>query len=104
MALLRRTFLSTALGIAVLAGPVPALADIVTANCTSMLDFDIYKFDTNQAEQTIDGIGDSEFSMDESEIVLVGDFGEYRFDLDVGTLYHNDSDTSVYCTYSTSED
>ena len=79
----------------------PSSADTITANCTGMFELDIYKFDTTKAEQDVDGIGASEFEMDASEIRLRGAFGEYRFDLNAGTLYHTDSDTGVYCTYRT---
>jgi hypothetical protein len=65
-----------------------------------MVNFDIYTIDTELATQEVEGIGTSEFSMDENFIYLRGAYGEYRFDLKAGTLYLNDSDTSVYCTYS----
>ena len=81
-----------------------ANAEIIEANCTGMLEFDIYEIDTDVAKQEIYKIGESEVSIDEEFIRLAGDFGEYRFDLNAGTLYHNDSDTGVYCTYSTKQD
>lgn len=84
------------------AGAAPA--DIVTANCTGMLDLDIYTFDTTLDRQDIAGIGLADFTMDEDAIRLEGDFGSYRFDLNAGTLYHNDSDTGLYCTYKTREE
>ncbi len=87
-----------------LAAPVPTLADTVIANCTGMLNFDVYTIDTERPRQEIDGIGEAEVTMDEDFIYLDGSFGEYRFDLKAGTLYHNDSDTSVYCTYKWVDD
>lgn len=87
-----------------LTAPVPALANTVIANCTGMLNFDIYTIETDRPRQEIEGIGEAEVSMDEDFIYLHGDFGEYRFDLKAGTLYHNDSDTSVYCTYKGLDD
>ena len=83
---------------------LPASADVITANCTGMLNFDIYTFDTEKPTQEIENIGTAEFSMDEDFIYLRGTFGEYKFDLKAGTLYHNESDTSVYCTYSGLDD
>jgi len=55
------------------------------------------------ASQEVENIGMSDTVIDDEAIVLTGDFGEYRFDLNVGTLYHNGSDTGVYCTYSTKD-
>jgi hypothetical protein len=80
--------------------PLRATAGTIVANCTGMVNFDIYRMDPDLPTQDVEGIGQSEFSRDESSIRLRGDFGEYRFDLKVGTLYLNDSDTGVYCTYS----
>jgi hypothetical protein len=82
---------------------VPAYADIIITNCTGMLNLDRYEFDTDQPEQDVAGIGPSTFSMDEQEIRLLGNFGEYRFDLNVGTLYHNGTDTGLYCTYGNND-
>jgi len=103
MAFKKTRFVGAAFGLALLIGAVPALADTITANCTGMLNLDKYEFDTDLAEQDVAGIGLSEFSINELEIRLLGDFGEYRFDLKVGTLYHNGSDTGLYCTYRTEE-
>lgn len=100
MTLMRKINLASVLGLAALAFPLQASAATITANCTGMLNFDIYTIDTERATQEVEGIGTSEFSMDEKFIYLRGDFGEYKFDLKAGTLYLNDSDTSVYCTYS----
>jgi hypothetical protein len=68
-----------------------------------MVNFDIYTIDTQMASQEVENIGMSDTVIDDEAIVLTGDFGEYRFDLNVGTLYHNGSDTGVYCTYSTKD-
>ena len=95
----RRIALAVAAGAAVLAMPVGALAGTVTANCTGMLNLDIYEIDTGRDTQDVAGIGASAVTVSEDEIVLTGAFGSYRFDLKAGTLYHNDSDTGVYCTY-----
>lgn len=95
----RRIAFALAAGAAALALPTGALAGTVTANCTGMLNLDIYEIDTGLAEQDVDGIGASEVTFSDEEIVLTGAFGSYRFDLKAGTLYHNDSDTGVYCTY-----
>lgn len=80
--------------------PLAAPAEIVTANCTGMFDLDIYTIDTTIETQEIEKIGTATVVADEAFIVLTGDFGEYRFDLNAGTLYHNGSDTGLYCTYS----
>ncbi|MFN3147386.1 MAG: hypothetical protein ACE368_20125 [Paracoccaceae bacterium] len=95
----RRIALALAAGAAMLAAPVDAVAGTVTANCTGMLNLDIYEIDTERDTQDVAGIGTSEVTVSEDEIVLTGAFGSYRFDLKAGTLYHNDSDTGVYCTY-----
>lgn len=80
----------------------PSWSESIVANCTGMVNFDIYTIDTEESSQEIENIGLSEVSfVEDMEIVLTGDFGEYRFDRKVGTLYHNGSDTGVYCTYST---
>jgi hypothetical protein len=79
--------------------PGPAVAATITANCTGMLDLNIYEIDTDQPTQDVAGIGASTVSVTADEIRLEGDFGQYRFDLKAGTLYHNDSDTGLYCTY-----
>jgi len=80
-----------------------ASAESIVANCTGMVNFDIYTIDTQMASQEVENIGMSDTVIDDEAIVLTGDFGEYRFDLNVGTLYHNGSDTGVYCTYSTKD-
>ncbi len=88
---------------AVLAGSmfaVSASAETITANCTGMLNFDIYNFDTEAPLQTVEGIGEANYERTEDAIILTGDFGEYRFDILLGTLYHNGSDTGIYCTYT----
>lgn len=88
---------------AVLAGSmfaVSASAETITANCTGMLNFDIYNFDSESPLQTIEGIGEANFELTEVDIILTGAFGEYRFNIVDGTLYHNGSDTGIYCTYS----
>jgi len=79
-------------------------AENIVANCTGMLNLDIYTIDTEQATQDVENIGMADVMIDEEFIVLTGDFGEYKFDRNVGTLYHNGNDTSVYCTYSTKDD
>lgn len=78
----------------------PVVAETITANCTGMLNLDIYTFDTALPKQDIIGIGPADVAITDQMIVLTGAFGEYRFDLKVGTLYHNGSDTGLYCTYS----
>ena len=78
----------------------PASAETITANCTGMLNFDIYNFDSEAPQQTVEGIGEANFELTEDAIVLTGAFGEYRFDIEVGTLYHNGSDPGIYCTYT----
>lgn len=103
MAFERKRFIGAAIGFVSLVVTVPAHADTITANCTGMLNLDRYEFDDDQPEQDVAGIGPSTFSIDDQEIRLLGDFGEYRFDLNVGTLYHNGTDTGLYCTYRTNE-
>lgn len=83
--------------------PTAASAEIITANCTGMFDLEIYEMDAELESQEVEGIGMADFSMDEEFIVLTGDFGEYKFDLEAGTLYHDESDTGLYCTYSRAE-
>jgi hypothetical protein len=68
-----------------------------------MFDLNIYKVDTELETQEVEGIGTADFAMDAEFIVLTGEFGEYKFDLEAGTLYHNESDTGLYCTYSRAE-
>lgn len=94
-----RRFLAAVVGLAALTLPVMASAEIITANCTGMVNLDIYKIDPTQPVQDVDGIGTSQVTITDAEILLEGAFGVYRFDLKAGTLYHNDSDTGVYCTY-----
>jgi hypothetical protein len=79
---------------------VSATAEIITANCTGMLNFDIYKFDSEAPQQMVEGIGEANFELIEDSIILTGVFGEYRFNIEAGTLYHNGSDTGIYCTYT----
>lgn len=77
-----------------------AWAGTITANCTGMLNFDIYTFDSEKDSQDVKGIGASQYTQTDDFITLVGDFGEYKFDLAAGTLYLNGNDTGVYCTYT----
>jgi hypothetical protein len=93
----RKVFWS-ALGLALIM-PGLASATTITANCTGMLDLNIYEIDPTLETQEVEGIGLSTITKSDDEIRLAGDFGEYRFDLKAGTLYHNDSDTGLYCTY-----
>ncbi|GGD41906.1 hypothetical protein [Sinisalibacter lacisalsi] len=95
--------LPAALALSVVMLPQAVSAETIIANCTGMLDFDIYTIDTSQSSQEVENIGMAEVTVEEEAILLTGEFGEYRFDLEAGTLYHNGSDTGVYCTYS-SED
>lgn len=97
---MRKTLFSTAVSVALVNGTVSTSSDIITANCTGMLDLNVYTFDPDLPKQDVEGIGSADFSMDDTMILLRGAFGTYRFDLKVGTLYHNDSDTGLYCTYS----
>ena len=94
---MRRTSLATALALAALG--LPAAAGTITANCTGMLNLDIYRIESDQPTQDIDKIGPSQVTISDTEILLEGAFGTYRFDLKAGTLYQNGSDTGVYCTY-----
>ncbi len=103
MPLSRTATFATAIALSLLV-PQAAWADKVVANCTGMLDFDIYTIDTELTSQEIEPIGEAEVAIDEDFIVLTGAFGEYKFDRNAGTLYHNDRDTSVYCTYSTKQE
>ncbi len=70
------------------------------ANCTGMVDFDIYKIDEDLLEQDINIIGKSKVKFQENVIILTGSYGEVKFDLKLGTMYRNGSDTGIYCTYS----
>ncbi len=90
----------TAIGLLALMPAGPASAGTITANCTGMFNLDIYEFDKTLAKQDVAGIGSADVTITDAEIVLKGAFGDYRFDLKAGTLYHNGSDTGVYCTYS----
>lgn len=90
--------LAAALGLALL--PITAQAKTVTANCTGMFNLDTYKFDTEQPEQEVAGIGKGAFTMDEQAIVMVGSFGEWRFELKGGKLYQDGKDSGLHCTYS----
>jgi hypothetical protein len=89
-----------AVGLLALMTPGPVSAGPVTANCTGMFNLDVYTFDPALPTQDVANIGTAEVAFSDQAIVLTGAFGEYRFDLKVGTLYHNGSDTGVYCTYS----
>jgi hypothetical protein len=86
---------------AIVAGQA-ASAEIITANCTGMFNLDVYAIDASKPSQEVAGIGMAEVSINEEAIVLTGDFGEMRFDLKVGTLYKNGSDTGIYCTFARS--
>ncbi len=84
-------------------GAAPAQAEKIVANCTGMVNFDIYTIDSTLEEQDVEKLGPSVATIDDEAIVLTGAYGEVRFDLKVGTLYENGSDTGVYCTYSRKE-
>lgn len=100
MSVFPRVIAASAVGLFILMSPtVASAAETVTANCTGMLDLNVYEFDPTLATQEIEGIGNAGFVMNSDEIRLSGDFGEYRFDLKAGTLYHNGNDTGLYCTY-----
>ena len=78
----------------------PALAEsIITANCTGMMDLEIYNFNPAEELQVVPGYGEVKLVLSEEFITLSGEFGQKRFDLKAGTLYFNDSDTGLYCTY-----
>lgn len=93
----RIAFLAT---VVLTCAPHGARADVITANCTGMMDLNIYTFDTALPEQEVAGIGTGSFRIDDDAIVMTGTFGEYRFDRKVGTLYQDGRDTGLYCTYS----
>lgn len=95
----RRTIPAAALTLAVLTPPLAAAAGTITANCTGMIDNRIFRIESGQPEQEIEGLGPANVSVDDGAIRLEGAFGEYRLDLKAGTLYHNDRDTGLYCTY-----
>ena len=76
-----------------------ATAEVIVANCTGMVNFDIYTFDTEEPVQEVALIGMAEVTVSDKSILLTGAFGTYEFDISVGTLYHNGTDTGVYCTY-----
>ncbi|MDE0211826.1 MAG: hypothetical protein F4Z55_01615 [Boseongicola sp. SB0667_bin_21] len=85
----------------VLFGSVHAgMAEKIEANCTGMVDFDIYTIDTEEPVQDVALIGTSNVAIDDEFIILTGEFGEYKFDLNRGTLYRDGNDTGIYCTYS----
>ncbi len=94
-----RRLASAALCLAILAPAAPAAADVVTADCTGMLNHDIYRIDPDLPQQEIEGLGPAEVEIVDGQIRVTGSFGEYRFDLRVGTLYHDGRDTGLYCTY-----
>lgn len=77
-----------------------AQAGKIIANCTGMVNFDIYTIDTEKADQEVEIVGKAMVEIDEQAITLTGSFGEMVFDRKLGTLYQNGSDTGVYCTYS----
>lgn len=85
---------------ALLALAAPAGAGTITADCTGMLDHDIYVIATDTPQQDVAPLGPAQVIIDDEAIVLTGAFGEYRFMLRGGTLYHNGSDTGLYCTYA----
>ena len=87
-------------GMVLLGSVHAAMAEKIEANCTGMIDFDIYTIDTEEPIQDIALIGTSSVAIDDEFIILTGDFGEYKFDLNRGTLYRDGSDTGIYCTYS----
>ena len=74
-------------------------AGTIVANCTGMVNLDIYTIDTEKQAQDVAIIGTSDVTITDKAILLTGAFGSYEFALDVGTLYHNGTDTGVYCTY-----
>lgn len=86
--------------IALLAVVPSARAEVLEANCTGMLNLDIYRIDTELPVQQVEGIGEAKLEMDEAAIVLTGTFGEYRFDRQAGTLYIDGRDSGIYCTWS----
>ena len=100
MRTLSRSQLALCAGLAFLNLGGQASAGTIKANCTGMLNFDIYTFDSEKESQDVQGIGTSQFTQADGFITLVGDFGEYKFDLSAGTLYLNGNDTGVYCTYT----
>ncbi|MFZ9948385.1 MAG: hypothetical protein ACO3FX_02075 [Gemmobacter sp.] len=77
-----------------------AMAETITANCTGMFNLDVYVIDAAKTSQEVAGVGLAEVTINEDAIVLMGSFGEMRFDLKVGTLFKNGSDTGIYCTYA----
>ncbi|MBM3612489.1 MAG: hypothetical protein FJX19_05935 [Alphaproteobacteria bacterium] len=87
--------------VAAIAAP-GAMAETITANCTGMFNLDVYVIDAAKSSQEVAGVGLAEVTITEEAILLVGSFGEVRFDLKVGTLYKNGSDTGIYCTYARS--
>ena len=95
-----RTILSTAPFLAATLAAGAAWSDMLTANCTGMLDVNVYKIDLALGTQVVDGIGDAVVTVSEDAILLDGAFGQYRFDRKVGTLYHDEKDTGLYCTYA----
>ena len=81
-------------GMVLLGSVHAAMAEKIEANCTGMIDFDIYTIDTEEPIQDIALIGTSNVAIDDEFIILTGDFGEYKFDLNRGTLYRDGSDTA----------
>ncbi len=80
--------------------PAAAMAETITANCTGMFNLDVYEIDAAKPSQEVAGVGMADVTISDEAIVLTGSFGEMRFDLKVGTLYKNGSDTGIYCTYA----
>ena len=62
-------------------------ANIITANCTGMMDLEIYTFNPVEELQVVPGYGEVTFALSEEFITLSGEFGQKRFDLKAGTLY-----------------
>jgi|TARA_B110000503_G_scaffold139778_2_gene229019 hypothetical protein len=85
--------------VAISASSTMVLASEITATCTGMFDLDIYNFVSEKKIQVIEKLGEVQFVQTEGFITLDGSFGEMRFDLNSGTLYANESDTGLYCTY-----
>ena len=87
------------MGVAMAMSTGPAAAGTIVANCTGMIEDNVYRFDTDLTTQEIAGIGTGEVSIDDTEIRFEGAFGEYRFDREIGTEYLNERDTGNFCTF-----
>lgn len=96
----RTLCIACALGLAAGTAAAPSQAAIIVANCTGMVNFDIYNLDDDQPVQEVEGVGKAEYERNDDFILLRGAFGEMKFDLKAGTLYRNGSDTGIYCTYT----